>query len=97
MQCNHTLRHRTALRLATLSLGALLALGAGAVRADDPYPPLDAEAQRVVDEAREQMRAIDRQRQAEAAQHLARTDSGGNTTDIPVDMPRGQPDQEYDD
>ncbi len=54
-----TLRHRFTLNAIALALGSCLAIGALAVRADDPYPPLGADAQKVVDEARAQMRAFD--------------------------------------
>jgi hypothetical protein len=66
-----TLPHRILRNSAALALASLLAIGASAARADDPYPPLDDEAQRIVDDAREQMYAIDFQRQAEKEGRLA--------------------------
>lgn len=77
MKRDHKLRQRITRDVAVAALGSLLALGAGPLRADDPYPPLNAEAQKAVDEARLQMRAIDALRQLERQQRIARADTAG--------------------
>lgn len=69
---------------AAVTVGSLLALSAGAARADDPYPPLDDEAQRVLDDAREQMYAIDFQRRLDKERRVARADAGS----VPAQEPQ---------
>jgi hypothetical protein len=55
MNLTNTPRRRILRNAAVFTLGFTLC--AGLTRADDPYPPLDPAAQKVVEDARRQMRA----------------------------------------